>query len=227
MSQKISINWGGTYANEPTAVIQTEQVSKLKYRTYLIKTNGGLDFQPATTCEILYGKDEDSGYVWWISVGGSGGACGGTFEMEDGSVRTVKEGWHGSPPVVEEIEPVVSAVWERPKSLVGVSAFVTLERVQELVEEQLPDVEIIPAKHYGHTYKFKDYPSKEEWLKMEDERVSELRDRLKAKYAELYPDVPDWGAHGLYSYWSKDPEWVSARPYENIKEYIGETTAAK
>jgi hypothetical protein len=176
------INWVDGYANSPGLYVTTDgpipRREDLRYRDVTITTEGGslsreqeaFSGTYKQTIRVFYAEHE-SGYVSFIKVGGmSGGASGGDFTMEDGSVERVRSGWTISSTAIREIADVIECgFYSDPRYRTAQAGFIVAERAREIVAEFLPAVEMFDDGT-GWTFKWRGAPSKSEWQAAEHER---------------------------------------------------------
>jgi hypothetical protein len=133
----------------------------------------------------IYHADDDE-FVSFFTWGGKPdmgfGGWRRTIKLTDGTTEEIIGGWHTSGDVAERagFAPCLDI------SIEGwIGCFVTEERFVREVDRLLPDVEV--CRHPGNdvlTVKWRDQPSKAEFMAVEHARRKEIRDGLKAKYGE-------------------------------------------
>lgn len=137
---------------------------------------------------------EDDGFVSFFTWGGKpDNGFGGwrrTVRLTDGTTEEIVGGWHtsGSVATGAGFAPCLDCAIDG-----SIGCFITEDRFVREVERLLPDVEV--CRHPGNgvlTVKWRGQPSKAEFMAVEWERRREIREALKAKYADGSRHGEDW-----------------------------------
>lgn len=182
----VAVWWGDDCSNWPSLTFLLDRMPEFGPYNKRLSTDGKDNF---------YWQECDgfaSFFVWSGKPDDGFGGWRRTVQIDDGTEEEVVGGWSSRAEVAESFgHPATVPIGARTdyyeikgkKVLAGgLGMHITHDRFRREVERLLPDVEVIPAKYGILTVKWRGQPSKEEFIKTEDERRGPIRDALKEKY---------------------------------------------